>query len=185
MFLPSLQSDIFNTNLVIFTLLSTIRIQHDHGRLLSDRDGTALAPNTPLVSNKRQAADNVKLKDHIRTLEARINAIRSNTASYITRLDLACYNLYTCNHKSLRDVTFGKNIIRKAADVQIDALNDMMKEWKNDSQFFDEYFQARDEVLVHTRAHNMVQATIAATYMHIKKRFAKLDQKRGIEPNYD
>lgn len=175
------------TSFSVFTLLSLFRIHNDHVRLLSARNSAPLAPNTPLVPEKRCASENTKLKERIKTLEARINAFRSNTASYITRLDLAGsgYNVFSCSHNSLRDITFGKIKILKSTQIRDSVFDDMIKEWKNDSQFFEEYFQARSEVLQHHHAHQKVQSTIAASYASMRKRFAKLDRKRGIEPQYD
>jgi hypothetical protein len=106
--------------------------------------------------------------------------MRKGLASTIADLDLASTDIrvFTCVHHALGNIPDGQNSTREKTDWLI--ADELFARFRHDEAFMKEYFNERDHVLAHHRAHERVYQGRGSWASDIEIDFRDANWRRGL-----
>lgn len=125
------------------------------------------------------------LKEEKRALAEKFASQLRDLGGFVTDLDLVAeeIRIYVCPHNNLRGIHYAT-----AKETQIKKVwrvaGEMWKRWENEAKFLKAYETARQNILDHTRAHEVALHRNGDWWREIKAAFDELDRKRHFCTTY-
>jgi hypothetical protein len=128
--------------------------------------------------------ENNRLKNEIKVLHKKVSDLKWSIGYYITDLDLAQarFRVFTCRHGDFSNIPDGQKSTREKTAGLV--ASEFFKDWENDTEFINEYKDARLAILQHHRAHEKADQGRAHWANNLKVELERVDQMRGVKMIY-